>query len=151
MAWKENGPENHAWYCRLCTDFRKVFEGRHLLGEAKLMNAKWITYVFAMKLLMIDSKCAARWDNRSYFSFTQTEEKQKDLNFMAKKQYFSSLELSSHISSIQLLGFVLKVGTELGKAVLLWFPPVCSLTLLRRTWLLIGVVRKTGGLLIFGE
>lgn len=68
-----------------------------------------------------------------------------------QRHYFSSLELPSRIWSILLPGFVLKVGAELGKAVSHWFISVCRLTLLRRTWLLIEVVRKTGFLLIIGE
>lgn len=68
---------------------------------SKLMNTKWITYVFAMNLLTIDTSVWHFWrDNSSYFSFTQTEKKQNDLNFMAKTLNFSSLELYSQISSI---------------------------------------------------
>lgn len=68
---------------------------------SKLMNTKWITYVFAMNLLRVDTSVWHFWrDNSSYFSFTQTEKKQNDLNFMAKTLNFSSLELYSRISSI---------------------------------------------------
>jgi len=52
---KENGPENHIWYRRLCTYFKKVFEDRPLLCETKVMNTRWISYIFSMKLLIFDT------------------------------------------------------------------------------------------------
>lgn len=67
-------------------------------STSKLMNTKWITYVFAMKSSMFYTECGSHQDSSSYFSFTHTEEKQNDFNFMSNTPYFSSLVLCSLIS-----------------------------------------------------
>lgn len=67
---------------------------------SKLMNTKWITYVFAMKSLMFDTNCVSCQDSSWYFSFSQTEKKQTYLNFISNTPYFSSLELYSQISLV---------------------------------------------------
>lgn len=66
------------------------------------------------------------------FSFTQTTEKQNDLNFMAMETE-SSLGLSWHIWGIQLLWFVLKSMNRAGWSCFTEFLPTYNLTLPRTT------------------